>query len=727
VAVGDARFTRVSLAQTISEVDLIVEVTEHAAGLELGLRYNTELFEADTIARMAGHLETMARGAVEDPARPISTLPMLAAAERAALLGLWSDSAAPFSDGACIHELFEAQADRDPDAVAVVDFCGQPAGGRGVPITYGELDRRANQVAHRLRALGVGPDVLVALCVERSTALIVGLLGVLKAGGAYTPLDPEHPPRRLAALMADSRAPVLVTRASLRAILPEGQVSIVDLDRGLDDEPGHRPEPRARPDDLASVLYTSGSTGAPNGAQLEHRGLVNSIEATVRFLECGRDARLVHVLSFNFDGALAKLFWMLACGGAVYLAPREGDFLGPALIELIEREAITHTFFPPAMLAAMPDAELPTLRTIAVGGERCTPEIVERWGRTRRLINIYGPTETSILVSYGLCVPDGRPPPIGRLIPNIRGYVVDRWGQLVPAGVAGELYLAGVGLGRGYHDRPEVTARKFVPNPFGAGRAYRTGDLVRLRARPGEPPVFEFVRRIDNLIKLRGYRVELGEVETALRASPLVREAVVKAVETERERARRLVAYVTPARRESTWAEELAHVATWDAAYDQIVAPDLDTTRRHAEPAAAAPGAPARDDDPLLDLRGWKNSYTGEDIDPAQMRVWAESTVQRILELEPRDVLEIGSGTGMLLARVAPRARRYRGTDLAAYAITKAAELKARRGGLDHVHVTQQPAHDFAGLERERFDTVILNSVVQYFPSVAYLLTVLER
>ncbi len=731
VHVGGARFTQLPLTQTIAEVELIIEVTEHAAGLELGLRYNTDLLEADTVARMAGNLETMLRGAAADPQTPISRLPILTAAEREQQLVTWNDNAAAFSADRCLHELFEEQVDRAPEAVAVVDFCGQPEGGRGVSMTYAELDRRANQVAHRLRALGVGPDVLVALCLERSADLIVALLGVLKAGGAYTPLDPEHPPRRLATLMADSRAPVLITRGALRSLLPEGQVSIVDLDRGLEREPPRRPAPRARPTDLACVLYTSGSTGTPNGAQLEHRGLVNSVEATVRILEGGPGSRLVHVLSFNFDGALAKLFWMLACGGAVYLAPRDGDYLGKALIELIERERVTCTFFPPAMLAAMPDAELPTLQTILVGGERCTPEIVERWGRTRRLINIYGPTETSILVTSGLCVADGRPPPIGRLIPNVQGYVVDRWGQLVPAGVAGELYLAGVALGRGYLGRPEVTARKFVPHPFGEGRAYRTGDLVRYRARAGEPPVLEFIRRIDHLIKLRGYRVELGEVETALRASSLVRDAVVTAIATERERAYRLVAYVTPTRRESSWDEQLAHVATWDAAYDQIVAPDVDTTRRRAEPepgpAPRLAPAPAPADDPLLDLRGWKNSYTGGDIDPAQMRVWAESTVRRILELAPRDVLEIGTGTGMLLARVAPSARRYRGTDLAAYAITKAAELKARRAALERVHVTQQPAHDFTGLEGERFDTVILNSVVQYFPSATYLLTVLER
>nr|ALD82525.1 non-ribosomal peptide synthase [Nannocystis sp. MB1016] len=721
VEVAGVRVAQVALAQTISEVDLILEITEHAAGLELGIRYNTDLFDAATVARMAGHLETLLAGVVVDPRCPVSRLPLLTDAEREQQVVAWNRNDAPFSSDLCLHQMFEAQVDRDPEAIALVDFCNQPEGSRGVAYTYGELERRANQVAHRLRRLGVGPEVLVSMCMERGADLVVCLLGILKAGGAYVPLDPEHPRRRLAAVLADAAAPVVITRGRLLSVLPEVTAQLVDVDRGFADEPVTRLDSGVQAGHLAAVLYTSGSTGEPNGAVLEHRGLVNSVEATVRILESGPGSRLIHILSFNFDGALAKLFWMLACGGTVQLAPRDGDYLGKALIALIERERSTHTFFPPAMLAAMPDAELPTLHTILVGGERCTAEVVARWGRSRRLINIYGPTETSILVTSWRCVDDGQPPPIGRLIPNIQAYVLDRWGQVVPAGVAGELHLAGVGVGRGYHNRPDATARKYSTDPFRGGRFYRTGDLVRWRVQPGEPPTLEFIRRIDNLVKLRGYRLELGEIEAPLRASPLVREAVVTVVEGATPNTQRLVAYVTPARRESTREQELAHVASWDAIYEKVVAPGLDTTRGRAEASAQQT---VSEGDMTLDLRGWKNSYTGEDIDPAQMRVWAESTVARILDLAPRDVLEIGCGSGMLLARIAPRVRRYRGTDLASYAITKAAALKAHLGGLGHVEVSQQPAHDFAGLEGT-YDTAILNSVVQYFPSAAYLRHVL--
>lgn len=719
VDVAGVQVAQLPLAQTISEVDLILEITEHHAGLDLGIRYNVDLFDAATIERMAGHLEILLAAVVDDPAKPVSQLPLLTAAERVTLLETWNDNDAPFTDGATLHALFERHVDRAPEALALVDLCGPPEGTRKSALTYGELERRSNQVAHRLRRLGVGPDVLVSLTMERSADYIVALLGILKAGGAFAPLDPEHPRKRLAILMEDTDAPVIVTRGAYLAALPEVRAAVVDFDAGFDDEPTDRVDSGVRATHLCAVLYTSGSTGEPNGALLEHRGMVNSIEATIPILQSDSDARLVHVLSFNFDGALAKLFWMLACGGSVFLAPREGDFLGRALIDLIDREQLTHTFFPPAMLAAMPDAELPTLHTILVGGERCTPEIVARWGRGRRLVNIYGPTETSILVTSWPCEDDGRPPPIGRPIPNIQAYVLDRWQQLVPAGVRGELYLGGVGLGRGYHRRPEVTAAKFVANPFGEGRLYRTGDLVRHQVIDGEQPTLEFVRRLDNLIKVRGYRVELGEIEAALRQTGRVHEAVVRVVSSSAQRAQGLVAYVTPARTERSRALELSQVASWDATYQQVVAPDLDTTRGREQAPAKA------ESDVLLDLRGWRNSYTGGNIDPAQMRVWAESTVARILALEPRRVLEIGTGTGMLLARIAPRVERYRGTDLAAYAIAKAAELRAQLGGLEHVEVTQQPAHELHGLEGP-FDTVILNSVVQYFPSVDYLLDVLR-
>jgi amino acid adenylation domain-containing protein len=695
-----------------SKFDLTLLITEVNAGLQIGVEYNADLFDRRTIERMSAHLEALIRDIVRDRERPIGELSLLTAADRERLLVAWNRTEAPFSSDASIHQLFEAHADRNPDAIALVDLCGRAAdaGKQRAALTYRELDRRANQVAHHLRRLGVGPETLVGLHLARGADLIVGLLGVLKAGGAFVVLDPEHPRRRLSFLLEDSGVPVILSRASLLKSLPETRARVVDFDRGFDDEPAHRPESEVGPKNLAYALYTSGTTGQPNGALIEHRGLVNSIEAAIHILEAGPGTSISHVLSFNFDGAIANLFWMLCAGGAVYLAPRDGDFLSSGFIELMEREAITHALLPPTMLGALPDAALPALHTLVVAGEKCPAELVARWGPRRLFINMYGPTEVSILATFARCVPDGSAPPIGRPIANLQAYVLDRWGQLAPPGAIGELCLGGVGVARGYLNRPELSARKFIQNPFGEGRLYRTGDRVRYRVTDDRPPALDFIGRLenDNQVKIRGYRVELSEVESALRASPQVRDAVVTVQEAGEGASASLVAYVTSARRPRSNAWELERIASWDTANAQV-------TEEAPEGRELT-----------LDIKGWKSSYTGEDIPQEEMRAWAESTVARILDLAPREALEIGCGTGMLLARVAPRVQRYRGTDLSRYAIDHVELLKAKLGGLDNVHVSQQPAHDFTGLAGDRFDTVILNSVIQYFPSADYLLGVIE-
>ena len=559
-AAGTARLTLVPLPQEISEAELLLEVTEHETRHELSFRYNTDVLDAATVARIAGQLETLLADIVADPGRKVCDLALLTPEAQHKLLVTWNRSEAPFSSDACIHHLFEAQADLHPDAPALVDLCDPVRPGQA--ITYRELDRRANRVAHRLLALGVGQETFVGVCLPRGADLIVALLGVLKAGGAVVVLDPEHPRKRLASLLADTGAPLVLTRGALRAVLPETSARVVDFDGGFKDEPAARPRGRARPESIAYVLYTSGSTGEPNGALIEHRGLVNSIEAHIRIMEIGPGSRLLHLLSFNFDAAMAHLFDTICAGAALYLAPRDGDFLSGSLVETMVREAITHLPIVPSMLAALPDTALPALETILVGGERCTAELVNRWGRGRRFLNVYGPTEATILATYTACVPDGQTPSIGRPIANMQVYVLDPHGRLVPPGVTGELCLGGVGVARGYLNRPELTPRKFIENPFdkSGSRLYRTGDLVRYRMNAQEPPVLDFVGRLDTQIKLRGYRIELSEVERALRASPRVREAVATVIEAVKgqESSRRLVAYVTPARAEDAKAGDLA-------------------------------------------------------------------------------------------------------------------------------------------------------------------------
>ena len=549
VEIGGARFTHVPLPQEVCEGDLLFEVIEHEARQEISIRYNADLFDAATVSRLFSHMETLLASIVADPTRPISELELLTAEERRKLLVDWNRTQAPFSSDACIHHLFEAQVDKDPGAVALVDLCDPENPGRA--LTYLELDRRANRVAHRLLRLGVGPETLVGVCLARGADLIVALLGVLKAGSAVVVLDPEHPKKRLANLLADTKASLLVTSGALRSALPETSARVVDLDGGFQDEPAERPQSPAGPANLAYVLYTSGSTGEPNGALIEHRGLVNSIEAHIRILETAPGARLLHLLSFNFDAAMAHLFDTICAGAALYLAPRDGDFLSARLVETMEREAITHLPIVPSMLAALPDTALPALTTILVGGERCTAELVTRWGRGRRFLNVYGPTEATILATYAVCAPDAKAPPIGRPIANMQMYVADAQGRLSPPGATGELWIGGVGVARGYLNRPDLTPRKFIENPFvqGGSRLYRTGDLVRHRMNSDEPPALEFMGRLDNQVKLRGYRVELSEIESVLRASPRVRDAVaaIRQREKGQENSGTLLAYVAPA------------------------------------------------------------------------------------------------------------------------------------------------------------------------------------
>ncbi|WAS96616.1 non-ribosomal peptide synthetase [Nannocystis punicea] len=541
LALPGLRTTRRELRFRAAKLDLALWISELDTGLEIAVEYNCDLFDRRSIVALAARYERLLRDVLRDRQRPASALESIADDERRQLLVEWNQTDVPLGPDACVHLRFEAQALRTPDAPALVDLCG-----RGGALSYRELDRRADAIAHRLLRLGVGPDRLVGVCLERSADLVAALLGVLKAGGAFVVLDPEHPPTRLQLLLADTGVDVVVSRGALRERLPAPDLRLVDLDTDPGDLPDERPRGAAGPGDLAYVLYTSGSTGTPNGAQIEHRGLCNSIDAHVRIMETGPGTRHAHVLSFNFDGALAHLFVMLCAGGAVYLAPRDGEFLAAGLVPLIERESITHTCLPPTMLAALPDAALPSLHTLVVAGERCPAALVERWGAGRRMLNLYGPTEASILATWAPCVADGAAPPIGRPIANVQAYVLDRRGRLVPPGAVGELCLAGVGVGRGYHNRPELTARKFVANSFGPGRLYRTGDLVRYRLGEAGPPPLEFLGRVDTQVKIRGYRVEPTEIEHVLRGLPGVADAVVTVHSVDAAAAPRLVAYVTP-------------------------------------------------------------------------------------------------------------------------------------------------------------------------------------
>ena len=515
----------------ISTFDLSLEITLQPGELACDLKYDTHLFESSTIQRMLGHYQMLLEGAVGCPDTPVSRLPILTEAERYLTQVEWNKTNAEFPQ-TCVHQLFEDQVRRTPDAVALVYESQQ--------LTYDELNTRANRLANRLASLGVGPDVMVALCIERSTDLVVGLLAVLKAGGAYVPLDPNYPRERLAFQLTDLEEPVLLCRKVLGERLAQHASSVLPVEEWADSTAGEsteNPTSSVRPDHLAYVLYTSGSTGRPKGALISHRALVNYLNwCAIGYPAHQGTGSPVHT-PIGFDLTITSLFPPLLAGRSVVLVREDptletlaealssGDF-GLVKLTPSHLEALSHK-------PSLEPSKIST-RMFVIGGEALKGETVAYWRRhapTVRMVNEYGPTEATV----GCCVYevpiDGVPMsaiPIGRPIPNVRLYVLDRHLQPVPIGVPGELHIAGVGLARGYHRRPELTSEKFIPNPFDddpQARLYKTGDFVRYR-HDGN---LEFLGRLDDQVKIRGNRIELSEIEAALTECEGIREAVVTA------------------------------------------------------------------------------------------------------------------------------------------------------------------------------------------------------
>ncbi|HEY0606419.1 MAG TPA: amino acid adenylation domain-containing protein [Herpetosiphonaceae bacterium] len=515
----------------IAKFDLTLNLSETATGLIGSFEYNTDLFDAATIARMAEQFQLLLASIVAAPEQPVGSLPLLPPDERRLLLD-WSGPATTFA-AECLHERFAAQVGRTPDAIAVT--CGNDS------LSYAELNARANQLAHHLRSLGVSGEICVGICVEPSVAVLVGLLGILKAGGAYVPLDPALPAERLQFMLHDSRSRVLLTQQHLLAVLPAYQGQTICLDRDWPEiarQPETQPAIHVEPEQLAYIIYTSGSTGVPKGVMIAQRGLASYLGWAVEVYRVAEGAGAPVHSSLGFDLTVTSLFTPLLCGRTVQLLPH-GAHVEALASALDAAPAFSLVKATPAhldLLRHMLDAHtLPRqARALVIGGEALRYDTLAFW-RTHapetRLINEYGPTEAVV----GCCiyeVESGDPQdglvPIGRPTAHTRIYILDAHGQLAPIGVAGEIYLGGVQLARGYLGRPDLTAERFIPDPFSSipgSRLYRTGDLGRYRP----DGTLDYLGRIDRQIKLRGYRVELGEIEAVLVQHPAVRKAAVVA------------------------------------------------------------------------------------------------------------------------------------------------------------------------------------------------------
>ncbi|MET0399651.1 MAG: amino acid adenylation domain-containing protein [Longimicrobiaceae bacterium] len=551
---------------------LVLEVVP-GEGLELSLAYDEAHFDAKSARRLLGRLRTLLEGMSDDLGRPVAELPLMTATERARVVDEWSGAGKTFPVEAPLHRLFERQAARTPDAVAV------RSGERS--LTYRELDRRANRLAHALVALGVGPEVPVALCLERSPEMVAAILGVLKSGGAYVPLDPAYPAERLARTLADCGAPVLVTEERHLATFPGGGARVLCLDRDaalLGGHPEHGPGVEVDPASLAYVIYTSGSTGLPKGVLVPHAQVVRLFRATGAWLGSGPDDVWTLFHSYAFDFSVWEIWGALLHGGRLVVVPAETSRDPEAFRALLAREEVTVLSQTPSAFRQLVAADERwagdpglALRCVVFGGEALEPASLRPWterhGYERpRLVNMYGITETTVHVTFRPIgrddVEGGAASPIGSAIPDLRVYVLDRAGEPVPPGMPGELYVGGAGLARGYLGRPGLTAERFVPDPFGGerggSRLYRSGDRVRW-TDAGE---LEYLGRADAQVKVRGFRVEPGEIEAALLSHAGVGEAVALLRE-DSPGDPRLVAYVVPrGERRPAPAELRAHLRT---------------------------------------------------------------------------------------------------------------------------------------------------------------------
>jgi len=540
------RLRPVSMEAATSKFDLALLLEEHDGGLAGSVEYATDLFDAATIDRLAGHFERLLAAALAAPERRVSELPWLGEAERQQILMEWNDTSQEPLDAALVHEAISGSAERSPGALAVA---WDQSGGRG-EMTYRELERRSNQLARHLRRLGVGPEVFVGLCCDRSGDLVVGVLGILKAGGAYVPLDPEYPEDRLKQMLADCGAPVLVAQERTGGLAATTGARLVAIDAepalGLEEE-GPVP-PATLPEHPAYVIYTSGSTGRPKGVVVTHGALARSTRARRAFYREPVEAYLL-ASSFAFDSSVAGLFWTLWDGGTLVLHRDQFQLNLPDFLATLERRRASHLLCLPSLhsliLEHAQPGQLASLKTVIVAGEACPPALVAQHAAQLpavALVNEYGPTEGTVWSSAGTltAAPSSRVVSIGRPIGNVRLHLLDRNDfdrGPVPAGVHGELWIGGASLARGYLGRPDLTAERFLPDPFSeapGARMYRTGDRVRWLPDGS----LDFLGRLDHQVKVRGFRIELGEIEAALLALPGVDQAVVVA------RDQRLVAYV---------------------------------------------------------------------------------------------------------------------------------------------------------------------------------------
>jgi len=683
--------------------DLEIHAWERDGQLQIAWLYNRSLFDRWRIEQMARHYLLAIQTLTEDQDQPIGSISLITPEERHKLIEEWNDTDRAVPE-ATLPTLFEVQAERSPNAAAVIS--GNES------INYRELNGRANRLARELISQGAGLETIIGVAVPRSVDMIVSLLAILKTGAAYLPLDTEYPAARLAFMLEEAQVRLLVTHSDLVEQLPAHAGTMIILDE-LWQDISHYDSGNLRREieghHLAYVIYTSGSTGLPKGVAVTHGGVRNYLDwARSNYVRDEVKRSLSHS-SLSFDLTITSLFCPLLSGATVYITPQGFDV--EACTRIMEMGGLLK--LTPSHLNLLPkDSVIDASTILIVGGEALTWEAVRGFQNdgSVRIINEYGPTETVVgCCFFEIDLQGSRPAsgsvPIGRPIPNARLYVLDQ--QLAPAalGVPGELYIGGDGLARGYLNRPGLTAERFIANPYGSpgARMYRTGDLAQWRVDGN----LEFLGRVDQQFKIRGFRIEPGEVEATLLRHPRVEGAAVTVLGDGEDK--RLLGYVVPRQTfEEERRAETAQIDKWRNVYE---------SSEWQSPAKLG----------NFDITGWNSSYDGEPISPEDMRLWVDETVSRLRKLEGQRVLEIGCGTGLLLTRLAADRDSYLGIDFSKPILEKLDRYLKTREDLERVTIRQGMAHDLAFVEDESVDLVIMNSVAQYFPSVHYLIDVLRE
>ncbi|MFE7183931.1 amino acid adenylation domain-containing protein [Streptomyces erythrochromogenes] len=681
----EVKFEQHVTQTSLVDLTLFFDVNESGA-LRGELQYATQLFDHDTAEAITARYVRVLEQVVADPQAPVSAVEMLLEKEREWLLREVNDTARPVVAGT-LPDAFEAQVERDPERVAVIGEQGT--------LTYGEFNRRANRLAHWLVEQGAGPEQFVAVRIRHSIDLLLAIYAVVKSGAAYVPVDPDLPEDRVRHMLGAAK-PLLV----LEEDLPE-----------VTGYPETNPDRVLLPDNVAYVIFTSGSTGGPKGVQVSHRSIMNRMHWGLAHFDVTAEDRMLFSTLASFDASVQEMFANLQTGGAVVVARPDGRRDPAYLAELIQRERVTSAFFVPSLLAAFvaePAAkQCDTLRWIESGGEAFPAalanklvELLPRCGAH----NHYGPTEAAVEATAWQHVPGSDRLPIGVPLWNVQVYVLDTGLRPVAPGVAGELYIAGVGLARGYLGQGVLTANRFVACPYGepGARMYRTGDLVRWN-KDGQ---IEYIGRSDFQVKIRGYRIELGDIEHALAGHPGVAQAAVM-VHEDQPGEKRLVGYVVPDPAAAV-VDADAQVEEWRRVFD-------------------ASGAGSADEAWGEDFQLWKSVYEGESVPHEQLVQWRDAAVAQVLRFAPRRVLEIGVGSGLLLAKIVGEVDEYWGTDVSSTLVDRVRTQTERAGYGDRIRLSVQAADDLSGLPEGGFDTVVLNSVIQYFPSVEYLDQVLRQ